>query len=200
VLIVVLILVALVCVGVPGTGALVYLTENNGPYHTIGPVCAVVNSPTSTPYKGGLPGSSYISVWTSGCKWQADGDFLFLVQVRVLHKTRFSDSISEATDWYTAIKSDDSDSGAVDTLYGEDTWGMGDQSYLSFSSKVLDQGKTRRDVEALDARTGNVVIHLEYLKVVQAAQSASYAEAQEKARAFRDPALALFRDITEDLR
>ncbi|GAA4253086.1 hypothetical protein [Dactylosporangium darangshiense] len=198
---VVLVLVALVCLGLPGAGAIWYVMQNNGPYHTVDVVCGVVNSPASKQYTGGLAGEPTTGAWTSGCNWTKDADFLFTVQVSVEHKHGFHDSIDEAKTWYNMMKDQAaSATGDLDTSFaGENTWGIGDEAYLSFTSKLTASGKSRADKQLVVARTGNVVIEVQYLKVVPATQTASYSEANDQARGFRDPALALFKDVTEDL-
>jgi hypothetical protein len=108
---------------------------------------------------------------------------------------------AEATIWYDSVKQNAiSMSDDMDTMYaGEDTWGIGDQAYLSFWSKMATSGKSRVDTQVMVARHANAVVRVEYLRLVPATDFATAAEATEQERAFRDPALAVYKDVVEDL-
>jgi hypothetical protein len=202
VLLVVLGIVVVFCLGVPGAAAGAYLLQENGPYHQVGAVCGTMNSQVTKDYIAGVPGEPIDEfAGPVGCNWERAGQFGLRVTIELLHrKPLFNNSVERAKDWYRATRTRVHDGNLKHTFVGEDTWGIGDEAYLAFTSHDMFSGKARVEYLILVARIGNAVIEIWRHTVVPDRNTPSSTEATERARQFREPALVLFRDVVEDLR
>jgi hypothetical protein len=201
-LVVILILVALVCLGVPAAGAVVYATTEDGPYTSVDTVCALFSGENGKKFTGGQAGRPGAGTGAQSCVWDQAGLYVFEVYVEVVRKDRFTSSVDGAAEEFGLSKNlyfrEISKPRTMSAL--EDAWGIGDQAYLQFTSQVLASGKDRADKQILLARKENAIIHVEFTAFSQASEFLGPAECTKLNRDFREPGIELYNLVVPGLR
>ncbi|WP_203904543.1 hypothetical protein [Virgisporangium aliadipatigenens] len=192
-----LIVVAVVCLGGPGVTALVYFTQENGPYSAIPSACQLMNGDVAKQIIGGLSGDPKDGTYR--CEWNGT-DFILHVEVDIYHREKFTDSVENAQERFEfAVYLDRPQIPSIEETRVEQTYGVGQVGLVSFTVKRLDKDEST-DLVAV-GRTGNAVIKVSYFRVARnVPKHMDPATAEKTLRDLVPTAEQLYNDVAEELR
>lgn len=193
-----LVLVGVVCLGVPGVTAGAYFLQENGPYHTIPSVCRAMSGDLAKQYTGGLAGRPADA--NSSCSWGIDGEFVLQARVEFYHRKKFTDSVEHAQEMYEfAVKLDRDFATAGAVRVEQPTAPIGDEGFLSYEAQQ--SGKTVWTTLSIIGRSGNAVINISYHRLAKdLPQAPSFDQAEQALRDLHEQTEELYNDIAEDVR
>lgn len=196
VLLVLLVLVLLLCGGVPGAIGLYYLSLQTGPYESVPSPCGLFNTEIGKSFTSDLAGEPEVASVTdfiAACTWSTDGSFRSHLQIWIYSRKPIESSEDRARKGYKFAKETDGDFSRDADIYLQRPLFVGDEAYTAI--RVKDTQVRFK----ISARVDNATIDIERTQFSASKVEVGPQQAEEQLRQFEELAKQLFRDVAEHL-